>query len=184
VRLTSHAAARGWTVMTAAALITAALWLRTPDVRYLAPASIATVVAAVLLRFVPRRLRLWGGAAVLVLGAFCVFGAIAQRELGRIEREWPLYRTERVARGARRLAATLDSVEAALSRRARAALEATDDTAGAFTDLERLAPKEGAQTVALYDAGRPLAWAGRARVRTDSVAGAGGVIFTPFYVTL
>jgi two-component system nitrogen regulation sensor histidine kinase NtrY len=170
--------------MVAAALLTAALWLRTPDVRYLAPAAIATVLAAVLLRFVPRALRSFGAAVVFVLGAFCVAGAIAQRELGRIERDWSAYRSERVARGAQRLDVTLDSVEAALSRRARTALDAAEDTSRAFAHLERLVPEEGAQTVALYRAGRPLAWAGRARVRTDSVAGAGGVIFTPFYVTL
>jgi two-component system nitrogen regulation sensor histidine kinase NtrY len=168
----------------AAALLTAALWLRTPDVRYLAPAAIATVLAGVLIRFVPRSLRSWAGAAVVALAAFCVIGAVAQRELGRIEHDWSAYRTERVARGAQRLRVTLDSVEATLSRRARTALEATGDTVRAFSHLERLVPGEGAQSVALYQAGRPLAWAGRTRVRTDSVAGAGGVIFTPFYVTL
>src|SRR5688572_179242 len=121
--------------MMAAALLTAALWLRTPDVRYLAPAAIATVIAAALLRFGPRPLRSWGGAAVVVLGAFCVVGAIAQREFGRIEHEWTAYRAERVARGGQRLEETLDSVEAALSRRARTALEAPDDTVRAFAHL-------------------------------------------------
>jgi signal transduction histidine kinase len=170
--------------MVAAALLTAALWLRTPDVRYLAPAAIATVLAGVLLAFVPRPLRSWGVATVLVLAVFCVAGAISQRELGRIEHDWESYRSERISRGAQRLDRTLDSIEGALARRAQTALEAPDDTARAFAHLERLVADEGAQTVALYHAGRPLAWAGRSRVRTDSVAGAGGVIFTPFYVTL
>ena len=170
--------------MTAAALLSAALWLRTPDQRYLAPAAIATILAGLLLRFVPRPMRLWGAAAVLVLAGFSVVGALAQRELDRIEHDWTAYRRGQVARGVERLDTTLDSVEAALSRRARTALDAPDDTARAFTHLERLVPEDGAQTVALYRNGRPFAWAGRARVRTDSVAGAGGVIFTPFYVTL
>ena len=183
-RVTALAAARGWTALVAVALLMAALWLRTPDVRYLAPAAIATVLAAILLAFVPRTLRLWGASTVLVLGGFCISGALAQGELGRIERDWVAYRSERIERGAHRLDATLDSVEAALSRRARTALESADDTARAFGQLERLVPEDGAQTVAVYEAGRPFAWAGRARVRTDSVAGAGGVIFTPFYVTL
>jgi nitrogen fixation/metabolism regulation signal transduction histidine kinase len=95
-----------------------------------------------------------------------------------------VYRGERIARGAQRLTTTLDSVERALSRRAQSALDAPDDTARAFSHLERLVSREGAQTVALYERSRPFAWAGRHRVRTDSVAGAGGVIFTPFYVTL
>ena len=168
----------------AVALLMAALWLRTPDVRYLAPAAIATVLAAILLPLVPRTLQLWGAATVLVIGGFCISGGLAQRELRRIERDWVAYRSERIARGAHRLDVTLDSVEAALSRRARTALESAEDTARAFAQLERLVPEDGAQTVAVYETGRPFAWAGRARVRTDSVAGAGGVIFTPFYVSL
>jgi hypothetical protein len=93
------AVARGWTVMVAVALLTAALWLRTPDVRYLAPASIATVLATILLASVPRALRVWGAVTVLALLTFSVLGALAQRELGRIERDWVVYRGERIARG-------------------------------------------------------------------------------------
>jgi two-component system, NtrC family, nitrogen regulation sensor histidine kinase NtrY len=177
-------AARVWTVVVAVALLTAALWLRTPDLRYLTPAALATALGVILLKYVPRRLRAWGLAATLALAAFCVMGAVAQRELGRIAHEWTTYRSERITRGAQRLDATLDSVEAALTRRAQTALESPDDTARAFDYLRRLVREDRAQAVALYRAGRPLAWAGRARVRTDSVAGAGGVIFTPFYVTL
>jgi two-component system nitrogen regulation sensor histidine kinase NtrY len=183
-RLTSDAAARSWTVVTAAALVTAALWLRTPELRYLAPAAIATVIAAMFLRFVPRRLRLAGGATVVVLGVFCVAGTVAQRELARIEGEWSAYRAERVTHGAQRLNVALDSIEVALSERAHMALEVPNDTLRAFAHLERLVSEEGPHAIAVYDNGRSLAWAGRARVRTDSVAGAAGVIFTPFYVTL
>ena len=183
-RLTSIHAARLWTVAVAAALVASALWLRTPDERYLAPAVIATVIAAVLLRSVPRPLRLWGGATVVALAIFAIAGGLAQREMGRMQRDWETYRAQRVTRGAERLRVTLDSVERALRTRARAALEAPDDTARAFAHLERLVPEAGDQTVALYHGESPFAWAGRARVRTDSIAGAAGVIFTPFYVAL
>ncbi|MGQ0713586.1 MAG: ATP-binding protein [Gemmatimonadaceae bacterium] len=183
-RLTILARERGWTATLAAALVASALWLRTPDVRYLAPAAIATVIAAILLRFVPRAMRLWGAASVMSLAVFVITGVFSQREIRRIQDDWSAYRAQRVARGSERLTAALDSIGVALTRRAQAALEASDDTARAFDHLERLAPAEGDQTTALYDAGRPVAWAGRARVRTDSVAGAGGVIFTPFYVAL
>ena len=168
----------------AAALVTAALWLRAPEVRYLAPAAIATVIGAALLRFVPRPLRLGGGAAVVALGVFCVVGAIAQRELRRVEGDWRTYRAERVTRGAERLDVALEGIEAALSERARTALDAPSDTVQAFAHLERLISEDGPHAIVVYDGGRPLAWAGRGRVRTDSVAGSAGVIFTPFYVTL
>ena len=182
-RLTSESTARAWTVIVAVALLFAALWLRTPDVRYLVPAAIATVAAVILLRLAPRP-RAWGVLTAVVLASLCVVAAIAQVDLRRIDGGWADYRRQRIARGTDRLDDALASVEAALLRRARTALEVSADTAQAFAELERVVPLEGAETVALYESGRPFAWAGRARVRTDSVAGAGGVIFTPFYVAL
>jgi hypothetical protein len=127
-RLTGLPAARVWTAVVAAALVTAALWLRTPDVRYLAPAAVATVLGAILLKRVPRTMRAWGAATALALAAFSAMGAIAQRDLTRIARDWSTYRSGRIARGAQRLDVTLDSIEAALTQRARTALESPADT--------------------------------------------------------
>jgi two-component system, NtrC family, nitrogen regulation sensor histidine kinase NtrY len=93
--------------------------------------------------------------------------------------------TSGAAEGAvRTLGRALADALTRLDLRATGALDAPADVQGAFTFLSARAPQRDGESIALFDHGRPLAWAGKMRIDPDSVSGPVSVTFTPFYTTL
>ncbi|MGH7650901.1 MAG: ATP-binding protein [Gemmatimonadaceae bacterium] len=73
---------------------------------------------------------------------------------------------------------------ARLEDRANGALDAPTDIPGAFSYLATRAAQRDAESVVLFDHGRPLAWAGKSRIEPDSLAPPVSVSFSDFYITL
>ncbi|MDQ3675019.1 MAG: hypothetical protein M3365_11670, partial [Gemmatimonadota bacterium] len=71
-----------------------------------------------------------------------------------------------------------------LDARAAGALDAPPESGEAFTFLAFRSPQRDGESVVLYEAGRPFAWAGSIRVDADSVRSPITVVFSEFYSTL
>jgi two-component system nitrogen regulation sensor histidine kinase NtrY len=164
------------------AVISAARWLRAPDLPYLGVAVGATV-AAVWLSFRRR-----GMTASLVMAGFALVAMADQYSILRLERDWSAMSAS-ITRNAQTTArATLNDLAETLHATALQALSAPNDPGDAFRALsaslkpERYATEQG---VVLYRAGAPVAWAGRIRaVPSDDDSAAYTVTWSDFYVTL
>jgi len=165
------------------AVLAAAQWLRTPSVPYLVGSTVATgaTLAVALAARVRRR---WAAGFVAAMTAFAVAAAIAQRSAARIEHEWDAYRADIEFGAADRLERALLETAAGLSEVAARALDAPAEPEAAFDALAPLTTGAGERGVVLYRAGRPVAWAGRTRVATDSLDARLGAVFSSFYLTL
>ena len=167
-----------------ASLVSGALWLRTPSIRYLVASAAATAVAAAMLFALPARARRWAAASAVATAALVVLAGAAQGELWRIEYRWEGYRERLLTRGSRMLGEELNGAARHLTTMAARALRAPSDTAGAFAHLERLTDGPGERGVVLYRRDGPMAWSGTIRVPTDTLRAALGALQTPFYLAL
>jgi two-component system nitrogen regulation sensor histidine kinase NtrY len=166
------------------ALLSGALWLRTPTVRYLLVTVGATVLALVLGVRAPWRARAWTISAAVVMLLFCLAASLTTRTLARIEHGWPAYERAIVRSGAESLERSLALTERLLRSLAERALDAPEGDDEAFAALGRLLPRGGERAVVLIADGVPRAWAGQLYVPLDSLRDSLGVAFTPFYTTL
>ncbi len=173
-----------WTVATGAAIVGAAIWLRSPRIPYLAASLIATAAAAIVVPGLARRDRAWAVAALVSSFMFCAVAYFAQRTLDRIEHDWPAYSASLVTRGAAALGERLSATSRDLRSSARRALDAPAQVAGAFEALSGEVGSREAKGIALYRRGVPVAWAGHVFTATDSLVAPLGVVYSPFYVTL
>ena len=173
-----------WTIATGAAIVAAAVWLRSPRIPYLVVALIATVAAALVIAGVARRQRGWAAAATAASLLFCTVAWLAQRTLDSIEHDWPTYSASLVMRGAESLGNRLSVTSRELRASARRAIEAPVQVAGAFDALDKEVDSRDARGIALYRRGVPVAWAGHIFTSTDSLVAPLGVVYSPFYVTL
>ncbi len=73
---------------------------------------------------------------------------------------------------------------ARLEDRANGALDAPSDIPGAFSYLANRTTQRGAESVVLFDHGRPFAWTGKSRIEPDSLAPPVSARFSDFYITL
>ena len=73
---------------------------------------------------------------------------------------------------------------ARLDDRANGALDAPTNIPEAFSYLANRASQRDAESVVLFDHGRPLAWVGKSRIDPDSLAAGVSASFTDFYITL
>lgn len=73
---------------------------------------------------------------------------------------------------------------ARLEDRAKDALDAPSDVAGAFSYLANRAAQRDAESVVVFDRGRPFVWVGKNRIAPDSLAPPVSVSFSDFYITL
>ena len=181
-----------WSVATAVALVSAARWLLAPSLPYLAACAFATVVAVLLV------LRSWGPgtlrarAAVLALMAFVAVAAAGQRQLFRIQWQWPAVSAATVAESRASMQTALTQLAAALHASAQAALDAPADPPGAFAAASRALQGGGIKrsawpserAVVLYRQGRPVAWAGTVRSEPADDLAPYQITRTAFYITL
>ena len=172
-----------WLVAGGIAVLSAAQWLRTPTVPYLAACAVATA-ASLAVALASKTSRRWVAGYVLTMAAFVIAAAIAQRSIGRIDREWESFRTEVEFGAAARLERAMLETAAELTDAARRALDAPTDTTAAFEALGRLVDGPAERGVILFRAGRPAAWAGTTRIVVDALRARLGATFTPFYLTL
>ena len=165
-------------------LVAGGWWLRTPSVGYLAFTIAATVASLVLALLQRRGARGWAAASALVLAAFSVLASTSQRDLTRIDANWPAYRAQIVERGGvefrREIARTLIDLQSKATR----ALDAPADLQHAFATFHQLTSSTPEQGIVLYDHNEPFAWGGRLVVPPDSARGPVGALHTPFYTVL
>ncbi len=175
---------RLWTLVAGVALVAGGWWLRTPSVGYLAFTVAATVATLVLALMQPRGARRWATAAAAALAAFSVVAGASQRDLTRIDGDWPAYRALVVKRGGAELRREIAQSLVELQAKATQALDAPNDAANAFASFGRLMSGSPEQGIVLYDGGVPFAWGGRLAVPPDSTKGPVGALHTPFYTVL
>src|SRR4051812_22267624 len=90
---------RLWTLVAGVALVAGGKWLRTPSVGYLAFTVAATVATLGIALLWGRGSRRWAVACATALGAFAIVATSSQRDLARIDTNWPAYRAQVVERG-------------------------------------------------------------------------------------
>jgi len=163
------------------AVISAARWLRAPDLPYLA-VSVGATVVAIWLSFRQR-----GMTASLAMAVFNLVAIGDQYSILRLEHDWPAMSASITANAQTTARTTLNDLAKTLHSTAVRALDAPNDPAGAFRTLaasmnpERYATEQG---VVLYRAGAPVAWAGRVRVEPSDDTATYAVTWSDFYVTL
>ncbi len=175
---------RVWTLVAGVALVAGGWWLRTPRVGYLAFIVAATVATLGIALLWGRGARRWAVASAVALGAFAVVAASSQRDLTRIDTNWPAYRALVVERGRAEFQREIAQSLVELQTKARRALDAPADAPQAFASFRTLMAGAPEQGIVLYDRGIPLAWGGRLVVPPDSARGAVGALHTPFYTVL
>jgi len=175
---------RLWTLAAGVTLVAGAWWLRTPSVGYLAFTIAATVATLVLALLQRRGARGWAVASAAVLVAFAVLASTSQRDLTRIDGNWPAYRALIVERGGIEFRREIAQSLVELQARATRALEAPADAELAFASFDRMTSGTPEQGIVLYDHNEPFAWGGRLVVPPDSARGPVGALHTPFYTVL
>ena len=178
------AAAHVWTLSAGVALVADASWLRNPGIRYLFASVAATGVAILIALGLPRRSRGWAYAEVTAAVVFCALAIRTQRQLGRIDDDWSMYRMSIVRHGTLELSHELDAVTRQIRATAIDALGAPASGADAFAALRQDVHHRPGLGVVLYRRGRPAAWAGTNVVSTDTLVAPVGVVQSPFYVTV
>ena len=175
---------RLWTLVAGVALVAGGWWLRTPSVGYLAFTIAATVAALVLAMFDPRGARRWAIASGAALAAFTLVAFAAQRDLTRIDTDWPAYRALVIERGGRELRLEIAASMLALHDEATRALDAPAGAQSAFAAFDAMTSATPERGVVLYENGAPFAWGGHLVVPADSTIRPAGALHTPFYTVL
>ncbi|MDQ2929625.1 MAG: ATP-binding protein [Gemmatimonadota bacterium] len=175
---------RLWTLVAGVTLVAGSWWLRTPSVGYLAFTIAATVATIGIAIVQPRGARRWALAAAAALAGFCAVAFVSQRDLTRIDTDWPSYRALVVERGGRELKREIMASMQALHEEATHALGAPADAQSAFEALDKLTSGTPERGVVLYENGAPFAWGGKLVVPPDSIDRAAGALHTPFYTVL
>jgi signal transduction histidine kinase len=172
-----------WLVAGAVAVLSAAQWLRTPSVPYLAACAVATA-AAFATASASRARKRWVSGFVAAMVAFVVAAAIAQRSIERIDREWDTYRADIEFGAAARLERAMLATSNELTTAAQRALDAPSEPSAAFDALAELVGGPAERGVILFRGGKPAAWAGTTRIVVDALTARLGASLTPFYLTL
>ena len=174
----------GWSLAAGATVLAAAWWLREPALRYLVLVAVATAVCAVLAWRLPPRRRAREIAVAGTAALFLAAAASAQRELWRVDHDWPAYQADAVRTSALALRDALVQTTRALEAMAARSLDAPDSPATAFQYLATTVGGAAEQGAVLYRNEQPSAWAGRIRIATDGLVAPLGATQSPFYLTL
>jgi signal transduction histidine kinase len=167
------------------ALVAGAWWLRDPGIPYVAVASAATVLAVLSVPRLSAAARRWAIGAAGTLAIFCALAFVAQRDLRRIDTDWPGYRTTLLSHGEDELQRALNKTIDALRTSAARALDASAlSEARTFDALARSVGNDATRGVVLYRRGQPVAWGGTLVVSTDSLTRPLGTASSPFYLVL
>src|SRR5674476_177951 len=124
-----------WTLVAGVTLVAGGWWLRTPSVGYLAFTVAATVASLVLAVMQRRGARGWAVASAAVLAAFAVLASTAQRNLTRIDDDWPAYRALIVQRGGAELRQAIAQSLVDLQSKATRALEVPGESRGSCSSI-------------------------------------------------
>jgi signal transduction histidine kinase len=172
-----------WIVPVALAQVALGEWIRAPR-PWLAAAAAALAVVAV--AFLARRG--WGPRALaLLLALQAGVAVLAQRDLSRVERDWPAERELRVTAAARRWERDLAAGRALVERLADAAARAARlDQERALDALVALVRPERVEVgVAILEAdATPFAWAGRHRLPPELDGDSLDFRATPYYAVI
>jgi two-component system, NtrC family, nitrogen regulation sensor histidine kinase NtrY len=166
------------------AVAAAAEWLRQPNLISVWVAW-GSIVAAVALMYPLKSWRQRALVATLAGLALCL--TLTQRQLTRIERQWPAEREQRVTAASQRLAGDLRSVLHRAERLAESAVRIQEtDRTRAFQLIDRLVPAGGSETslVIFDERDRPWVWAGRHRVAPQSEGDSIASRVSGYYVVL
>ena len=175
---------RVWTLVAGVALVAGGKWLSTPKVGYLAFIIAATVATLGIALLWGQGARRWAVASAAALGAFAVVATSSQRDLTRIDTDWPAYRALVVERGRAEFQREIAQSLVELQSKARLALDAPANAPDAFASFRTMMTGDPEQGIVLYDRGLPFAWGGRLVVAPDSARGGVGALHTPFYTVL
>ena len=171
----------------AVAILACAMWMREQSVRYLAIAGGATGIAVVLALLVAVR-RHWFVASAAALVLLVLIELHAQRQLARIDRDWPQYRAALAQSSESRLRDELRAAESELVGIAARALDAPLDPVAASVPLQASVASSAERGVVLYRDGSPLVWGGRIRTELEPLPDAPDTVLvvrrSEFYVTL
>src|SRR3569623_2416447 len=115
---------RVWTLVAGVALVAGGKWLNTPRVGYLVIIIAATVATLGIALLWGRGARRWAVASAAALGAFAVVATSSQRDLTRIDANWPAYRALVVGRGRAEFRGEIAQSLVELQAKARLALDA------------------------------------------------------------
>ncbi|MDQ3517243.1 MAG: ATP-binding protein [Gemmatimonadota bacterium] len=177
-----------WTAATGAAMVAAAAWLGSPQIRYLVVTVAFSVIALLVVLPLPAPGRRWAIATGAALGAFCLAAELSQRELGKISEHWLEYRAALTGRGATALLGALLETVQALEGIADQALSVPDSTPRAFDALDGLASAEGERGIVVYRDSIAKVWAGRVYTSSDSQSSSQSsglmIVTSPFHVAL
>ena len=165
------------------AVLSAAQWLRTPSVPYLAASVVATAVT-VAFAIASGARRRWAFGFAAAMAVFAASAAVAERSAARIDREWEAYRREVELRAAQRWEATVTAASSRLTAAATRALDAPPTPTDAFAFVAPLAEGPGERGIVVFRGGRPAVWAGRMRISPDTLSAPFGAVFSSFYLTL
>jgi signal transduction histidine kinase len=171
-------------VLTLAAGVAAAEWLRRPSLAWVVIGSLAVLGCLVALFPFPGWRRRGLGTALVGL---IVTIAVTQARLTAIETRWTEQRERRVKIASERLSGDLHAALHRADRLAQSALAAPqDDRGAALRLLQRLVPTRGAEmSVTLLDPeGDVWAWAGRHRLPPVAEGDSIGSRATGYYVVL
>jgi two-component system, NtrC family, nitrogen regulation sensor histidine kinase NtrY len=170
-----------WAPIAALVVLAVARWLQAPAPLWVAVAVVALLVLGVM-GWRGGRVARWRRVAFAASGTvFVLVAAAHHREVTRLAEQPEVVRSERSRAGGAALQREFAALDLTLQRLTAAAMEAPTGKDAAFAFLGSLVDPAEDHAVVVGRAGRPFAWAGRLLVPVDSLAGAGGVLVTPFY---
>jgi two-component system, NtrC family, nitrogen regulation sensor histidine kinase NtrY len=173
---------RRWLIPAALGVVGAAVWLRTPSVAWLAAVAAAVAATMVLGRWAERRQspRVIVSLGVLFLGV----ATWQQVQLTTIATQFDAWAAHAVERGDAIAARALPIAAEQVRRLASRALDAPVSATAAFPYLAALDGVDARTSVVLYRNGVQVAWAGEPRAIPVALRGAIGVERLRFYLVL
>ena len=173
---------RRWLFPAAVGVVCAALWLRAPSVGLLIAVGVAVAATAALGRWAERRLS--PQLVVTLGGLFVLTAAWEQIELNRIEAGFDDWAAASIRRGEASTARALPIAATRVRQLALRALDAPATAAAAFRYLAALDGLDARTSVVVYRNGLPVSWAGDPRAVPEVLRGDLGIERLRFYLVL
>ena len=176
-----------WSAAAAVAVLSAARWLRAPELPYLGVSVGATVATLALARRRRGSGTIAARTASFALAVFALVASADQYMIRQLETDWPAVSSSITTNAQTTARAALNDLAKTLRGTAQRALDAPSDPAGAFRAVasslgpERYATERG---VVLYRAAAAVAWAGAVRAEPSDDSASYAVTWSDFYVTL
>ena len=171
-----------WLLLTGAAALGIAVWLRSLSLPVILVALGATAIAAVTLLRARTGATGWAatGALIVTISAALFY----QQRLTGVERSWDQYAARVAEDGMVILHEAVQREVAHLDTMAQKALSAPGDATRAFEYLAALGPFRSYRGVVLADRNGPVAWSGSLRSPEAAAGESSGIQWTPFYIVI